>query len=89
MYKHIKFDILIGNLFVLTDYSWKNWQTEFPMCRCEETAEPFFLACSQNGDIRPKNTEPLDLLDPEDCNTLVNYISQSKKSKGNEKNSYP
>ena len=87
MYKNIKFDVLIGNFFVLADYSWQNWQTEFPMCSCgksEETAEPFLMACSQNSDIRPENIESLDLLDPEDCNTLVNYISQSMKSNGNE-----
>ena len=53
-------------------------------CRCgksEETAD-FFLACGLYQDIRPEDIDSLNLLDPEDCNTIVDYISHSTKLKG-------
>ena len=80
-----KCEIMIGNSFALADYAWKNWQAESPMCRCgksEETAEHFFLACCLYQDIRPEDIDSLNLLDPEDCNTIVDYISQSTKLNG-------
>ena len=85
-YEAIKiFEMLIGNSFALADYAWKNWQTESPMCHCgksEETTEHFFLACGLYQDIRPEGIPSLNLVDPEDCNTIVDYISHSTKLKG-------
>ena len=55
------------------------------MCHCgksEETTEHFFLACGLYQDIRPEDIDSLNLLDPEDCNTIVDYISHSTKLKG-------
>ena len=82
-YKAIKVcEVMIGNSFASADYAWKNRQAESPMCRCgrsEETAERFFLACGLFQDIRPENIDSLNLLDPEDCNTIVDYISRSTK----------
>ena len=77
--------MLIGNSFALVEYAWKNWHSESPMCRCgkrEETAEDFFLAYGLYQDIRPEDIDSLHLLDPEDCNTIVDYISLSTKLKG-------
>ena len=80
-YEAIKiYEMLIGKSFVLADYAWNNWQTESPMCHCgesEEYTEHFFLACGLYQDIRPKDLDSLNLLDPEDCNTIVDYISHS------------
>ena len=78
-------EMLIGNSFGLANYAWKNWQTESPMCHCgkrEETAEHFSLACGLYQNIRPEDIDSLNLLDPEDCNTIVDYISHSTKLKG-------
>ena len=85
-YEAIKIcEMLIGNSFSLADYAWKNWQTESPMCHCgksEETTEHFFLAFGLYQNIRPEDLDLLNLLDPDDCNTIVNYISHSTKLKG-------
>ena len=73
---------MIDNSFALADYAWKNWQAESPMCRCdkrEETAKQFFLVCGQFQDIGPDDIDSLNLLDPEDCNTIVHNISHSPK----------
>ena len=54
------------------------------MCRCgksEETAEHFFLVSGLYQDIRPEDIDSLNLLGPEDCNTIVDYISHSTKLK--------
>ena len=45
----------------------------------EEAAEHFFLACGLYKDIRPEDIDSLNLLDPEFCNTIVDYISHSTK----------
>ena len=77
-------EMLIGNSFALVDYAWKNWQTESPKChfgKSEETAGPFFLACGLYQDIRPEDIGSLNLLDPEDCKTNIDYISHSTKLK--------
>ena len=78
-YEAIKIcEMLIGKSFVLADYAWNNWQTESPMSHCgksEETTEHFFLACGLYQDIRPEDLDSLNLLDPEDCNTVLTYIN--------------
>ena len=77
--------MLIGNHFALADYPWKNWQTESPMCLCgksEETAEHFFLGCGLYQDIISEDIDSLNLLDPEDGNTIVDYISLLTKLGG-------
>ena len=43
----------------------------------KETAENVFLACGLYKDIRSEDSDSLNLLDPENCNTIVDYISQS------------
>ena len=78
----IIYEMLIGNSFALAYYSWKNWQAESSMWRCgksEETAEHFFLASGLFHDIGPEDIDSLNLLDPEDCHTIVDYISCSTK----------
>ena len=73
-------EILIGSSFALADYDRKNWQSEYPVCLCgksEETVEHFFLACGLCHDIRPEDIDSLNLLDPEGCNTIVEYTSAS------------
>ena len=55
------------------------------MCHCgnsEETAEHFFLACGLYNGIRPEYIDSLNLLDPEDSSSIVDYISPSTKVKG-------
>ena len=47
------------------------------------TPEHLFLACGLYQDIRPEDIDSLNLLDPEECNAIVNYISHSTKLKGN------
>ena len=64
--------------FVQTDYAWKKWQIEPPMCRCskrEETAECFFQPRGKTTTSDLKTRESLDLLDLEDCKTFVTTSS--------------
>ena len=77
--------MVIGHSFASADNAWKKLVAESPMCRCgksEETAEHFFLACGLYQDIRPEDIDSLNFLDPEDCNTTVDYISHSTKLNG-------
>ena len=72
-------------IFRLSRLRLEKWQTETTMCqfgRSEETAEQFFLACGPYHDTRLEDIDSLNLLDPEECNTIVDYISHIPKLKG-------
>ena len=76
-------ELSFGSFLALADYAWKYWQTESPMSRCgksEETAEHFFPACGLYQDIRSEDFHSMNLLDPRDCNTIVDCISHSTKA---------
>ena len=72
-------DILIGNSFAVEDYASKSGRPNHQCVKSEETAEHFFLACGLYQVNRPEDIDSLKLLDTEDCNTIVDYISKSTK----------
>ena len=76
--------MLIGNSFALTDYAW-NIGRRFPRCVVVANVRRlhFFLVCDQYHDIRPEDIDSWNLLDPEDCNIIIDYVSHSTKLNGN------